>query len=732
MKKIYLFISILIMISFQVYPQVHLDWLNRFNPQIQGGNWGSAKELHMVVDDEGSVYICGPTQNYTTGSDIIIIKYNSQGDSIWGNRYDSSTPEYFLNDKPLAMAIDKNKNVIIAGNLEVVTGSTHGEGLVIKFGTDGDTLWTRRYKENLSDYNFFRDVVLDDNNNIYVTGLRCKTTADYEAVTIKYDEGGNQIWMSKYDYMNMLETADEICMAPGQEFCYVTAHSGTTQGSYLRVIKYNCQSGDTVWTKVCPTNGYGRLCTDHDGNILVATTVGQAYPYKGDIMLLKYAPNSDLSWFQTFSGSEFGSDDVRDLKVDENNNIYVAGVSFLYTTPYTEGDPNWTTIKYDPAGNVKWVRLYDRPGSIWYDSDLPCGIEIDNSGNVLVAGQALESSTLGYDYILLKYDGQTGETLDTYFYYNISGTGIGINDFANAMVMDNSGNIFITGTLWSEATSRLDFATMKLSPLENTYTGTYESGSLNNAIGDLQTTSDTIIVNSGLDSRAEYNVTAVKVLIDSVYHTNDSDLEFSLEHQGITATLVSGAGADGDNFMQTSIDEASPLMIENGIVPFTGTYYPNSALTVFNNLDPDGEWIFKVYDNNAGNTGIFFGWKLQLQISQVAGIGPNDDDGNISGYISLGQNCPNPFHQSTKIGYKVLSSQGGQFVTLKVFDFLGREVETLVNEEKPAGNYEVEFNPESGYRNLAPGIYFYTLKTADFPGNGEGVAVQSRKMIYLR
>jgi len=59
-----------------------------------------------------------------------------------------------------------------------------------------------------------------------------------------------------------------------------------------------------------------------------------------------------------------------------------------------------------------------------------------------------------------------------------------------------------------------------------------------------------------------------------------------------------------------------------------------------------------------------------------------------------------------------------------VYDILGNEVATLVNEEKPAGRYEVEFETSSGIQHLASGIYFYQLKAGDF--------VETKKMILLR
>jgi hypothetical protein len=65
----------------------------------------------------------------------------------------------------------------------------------------------------------------------------------------------------------------------------------------------------------------------------------------------------------------------------------------------------------------------------------------------------------------------------------------------------------------------------------------------------------------------------------------------------------------------------------------------------------------------------------------------------------LYQNYPNPFNPTTKICYSIGNTQ---FVTLKVFDFLGREVTNLINEIKPAGEYEIEFNASE----LASGVYF--------------------------
>jgi len=88
----------------------------------------------------------------------------------------------------------------------------------------------------------------------------------------------------------------------------------------------------------------------------------------------------------------------------------------------------------------------------------------------------------------------------------------------------------------------------------------------------------------------------------------------------------------------------------------------------------------------------------------------------------LVQNYPNPFNPSTKIRYSVpiVGTSLKKSVQLKVYDILGNEVATLVNEEKEAGNYEVEFSAV----NLASGIYIYRLQAAEFS--------DTKKMILLR
>jgi hypothetical protein len=85
--------------------------------------------------------------------------------------------------------------------------------------------------------------------------------------------------------------------------------------------------------------------------------------------------------------------------------------------------------------------------------------------------------------------------------------------------------------------------------------------------------------------------------------------------------------------------------------------------------------------------------------------------------LTLSQNYPNPFNPSTSFTYSIPEEAA---ITIKVFDITGKEIETLVNEEKPAGTYEITWYAE----NLPSGVYFYQIRAGAF--------VETKKMILLK
>lgn len=132
--------------------------------------------------------------------------------------------------------------------------------------------------------------------------------------------------------------------------------------------------------------------------------------------------------------------------------------------------------------------------------------------------------------------------------------------------------------------------------------------------------------------------------------------------------------------------------------------------------------------------------QLKLFVYYNNAVSDVENEAELPSGFLLEQNYPNPFNPSTKIRFTVpivIASVAKQshLITMKVFDVLGNEITTLVNEEKPAGTYTVEFNSHSdlsGISNLPSGIYFYQLRVNN-PSLDYGQSfVQTKKMLYLK
>ncbi|MBK9099654.1 MAG: T9SS type A sorting domain-containing protein [bacterium] len=176
----------------------------------------------------------------------------------------------------------------------------------------------------------------------------------------------------------------------------------------------------------------------------------------------------------------------------------------------------------------------------------------------------------------------------------------------------------------------------------------------------------------------------------------------------------SGSEDGGKNWIE-------PSLLVN--VPHEANYWVNISGIVHNGWSGtslDFNYIY-YYDEIPGaailgenSFGTNCTWKYNVLTPGIINV----DDEDISAVdFNLMQNYPNPFNPSTVISYQ-LSVSGD--VTLKVFDILGNEVATLVNELKPAGNYEVEFDASS----LTSGVYFYKLQAGTF--------VDTKKMVLLK
>lgn len=225
------------------------------------------------------------------------------------------------------------------------------------------------------------------------------------------------------------------------------------------------------------------------------------------------------------------------------------------------------------------------------------------------------------------------------------------------------------------------------------------SSTLPKPITDLGITRDTVTVNyPGYVAKLKVNL--------SLNHQNDGNLIIQLQIPGSAAVnLAQRNGEGGQNFINTTFDDDATVSISQGTPPYTGSFRPMTSLTTFKGLALTNQWVLRITDAVAGNTGTLTNWCLQFRVTASVYAGEE----TVPVKYELSQNYPNPFNSSTRINYSIPKNAD---VEIKIFDVLGREVRTLVNEFQKAGNYSLIFNSA----DMPSGIYFYKIIAGDYSG----------------
>jgi ligand-binding sensor domain-containing protein len=152
----------------------------------------------------------------------------------------------------------------------------------------------------------------------------------------------------------------------------------------------------------------------------------------------------------------------------------------------------------------------------------------------------------------------------------------------------------------------------------------------------------------------------------------------------------------------------------SGVVAYNGATF-NRLEIPFTEIQSSS--VYSIYSDRNNNKWFGFGNGYIVKYTGDFPTTIKDDEFNIPIDFSLSQNFPNPFNPSTTISWQ---SPVSSHQSLKIFDILGNEVASLVNEFRNAGSYEVDFDASA----LSSGVYFYKLQAGDF--------LQTKKMILIK
>jgi uncharacterized delta-60 repeat protein len=493
------------------------------------------------------------------------------------------------------------------------------------------------------------------------------------------------------------------------------------------------------------------LAIDGFGNVYVTgLSMGSGTSY--DYATLKYENSGYLQWYARYNGYGNDNDQARSIAVDGSGNVYVTGLS---TGIGTYND--YATVKYNSIGVQQWVKSYNGPGK---SVDQANSIAVDGSGNVYVTGFSAGSGTSN-DYATIKYN-SSGTELWVSRYDGPAHS----NDQAKSLVIDASGNVYVTG--WSFATgTNFDYATIKYnsSGVEQwvqRYNGPgyyydFAAAIAVDASGNVYVTGGSYGPESDFDyATIKYNSSgfqqwvqryigpasgddkATSLKIDAsgnVYVTGWSESSLSsLDYVSIKykptgvqlwEARYNGIGNSEDMANSIAIDVSGNVYV-TGSSYGTGTYRDYATLKY--NASGVQQWEAR-YDGTGNNddearsiavdgsgnvyvTGYSNGWGTGRDYATIKYSQPTPKlEKSISSSLPdeylLDQNYPNPFNPSTTIKFSLPVEDN---VVIIVSDISGKQVAELLDQNMEAGNHEITFNGS----NLSSGVYFYRIITSRF------------------
>jgi len=520
--------------------------------------------------------------------------------------------------------------------------------------------WVARYNGIGNNTDYATSIAVDNSGNIYVTGCsRSGTTSvteDY--TTIKYNSSGVQQWIAIYN-------------GPGN-------------------------SEDIA----------NLIVIDNSGNIYI-TGRSHGIGTEFDYVTIKYNSSGVQQWVSRYDGPGNYDENALSLAVDNSGNVYVTGIS-----AGSSFGADYATIKYNSLGVQQWVQRYNGPGN---SNDGASSIAVDTLGNVYVTGLS-EGIASAVDYATIKYN--SSGVQQWVQRYNGPTNG---DDVAKSITIDDSNNVYVTGESPGVGIG-LDYATIKYNSSGIQQWVQRYNGPTNGAdkaytiaidgLGNVYVTGESQVSGINYDyATIKYNSAGDSLWVQRYNGLgNGEDIALSLAVDGLGNVYVAGESPGSGTSLDYATIKYNSLGVQQWVQRYNG---PGNSNDGASSIAVDTLGNVYVTGRSVGNgTSNDFATIKYTQLVKVKTV-----SNEIPSSYSLFQNYPNPFNPKTNIQFDLPKSG---FVKLVIFDLLGREIATLVNESLHAGSYTVDWNANE----YTSGVYFYKIQSGDF--------VETKNMFFVK
>jgi uncharacterized delta-60 repeat protein len=431
MKKIMFVIAIILSIHSITFAQ----WIANYHGSNTGDNPVSdSRGVAITIDRDGYCLVAGYTYSAETGNDIITIKYNQNGDTVWSRLYNGSGNS---DDKAYAIVVDNLDNIYVTGTANVLNDSN--DVILIKYSSSGDLQWASTFSGAVgTGVDKALAIAIDASNNIYITGYCTNSDGILNMVTLKYNDSGDQLWYVKEPGPDNIESKGLGIAVDHAGNINVTGYIRTASGQNdIALVQYD-PNGNRDWITV-----YGNpeddkayaIVVDGSDNICITGYISTANS-NTDCIVQKYSSAGDLLWNKTYNGEGNGEDKAYAIVVDSDGSIYITG----FATGAASGS-DYVTIKYDSTGAEDWSELYNGPAN---GEDRATSIGIlqtnGNASSIVVTGESWGSDG-NHDYATVKYSSTQGG-LQQVSRFSMTTTS---DDVAQALTTSSDHQVFVTG-----------------------------------------------------------------------------------------------------------------------------------------------------------------------------------------------------------------------------------------------------------------------------------------------
>ncbi len=349
---------------------------------------------------------------------------------LWTDLLDfSSDSDEMGND----ISLDSSNNAYVVG---YGVGASSYDALAVKYDvTTGDTLWASLHDVSAGSFEIIYGSTLYNQGNLFSTGYIQKTTNDI--LLIKYDNAtGVVLWDKSYDFGG--NDMGMECDIDDSNNIFIAVQCD----SQIGYMECRAANGDTLKTHLIDfplsrnANVYGIICGDY-GEIYLSGYVEESADSYG-IFVMKYNVFNDsiLYIYESQNYIDNLSDAICGISIDSEKNIYCSGnAGELFNQEYG------VTFKIDSMGDSIWERTYKNSNDRLYKN------AISSDGFLYACGAGYNS--FSDDYLLIKYNTSTGESLQVLTLD--SGLGYGIDEYSYGIGVCEDNNVIMTGVAdWDE------------------------------------------------------------------------------------------------------------------------------------------------------------------------------------------------------------------------------------------------------------------------------------------